>query len=68
MLALCRHQDALRQHAYEYLPLAVPTKSIHGVQKLKVEYAETLPKSMPILYGPDHDKPWVNTLRRIVHG
>jgi hypothetical protein len=68
MLALCRHQDALRQHAYEYLPLTVPTKSIHGVQKLEVEYAETLPKSMPILYGPDHDKPWVNTLRRIVHG
>jgi hypothetical protein len=68
MLALCRHQDALRQHAYEYLPLTVPTKSIHGVQKLEVEYAETLPKSMPILYGSDHDKPWVNTLRRIVHG
>jgi len=68
MLALCRHQDALRQHAYEYLPLAVPTKSIQRVQKLEVEYAETLPKSMPILYGPDHDKPWVNTLPRIVHG
>jgi len=68
MLALCRNCEALKQHSYRYLPLAVPTKSVHRVQKLDVEYSEVLYKSMPILHGPDHDKPWVNTLRKIVHG
>lgn len=68
MLALCRNCDELKQHSYQYLPLSVPTKSIHRVQKLDVEYSEVLYKSMPILHGPDHDKPWVNTLRKIVHG
>ena len=68
MLALCRNCDELKQHSYRYLPLSVPNKSVHRVQKLDVEYSEVVPKPMPILYGPDHDKPWVNTLRRIVHG
>ena len=68
MLALCRNCDALKNHSYRYLPLSVPGKSIHRVQKLDVEYAEALYKTMPILHGPDHDKPWVNTLRKIVHG
>ncbi len=68
MLALCRNCDALKNHSYRYLPLPVPGKSIHRVQKLDVEYAEALYKTMPILHGPDHDKPWVNTLRKIVHG
>ncbi len=68
MLALCRNCDALKQHSYRYRPLSVPNKSVLRVQKLEVEYSEVLPKTMPILYGPDHDKPWVNTLRKIVHG
>ncbi len=68
MLALCRNCEALKQHSYQYLPLSIPNRSIHRVQKLDVEYSEVVPKPMPILYGPDHDKPWVNTLRRIVHG
>lgn len=68
MLALCRNCDALKQHSYRYLPLSVPTKSIRCVHKLEVEYSEVLLKTMPILYGPDHDKPWVNTLRKMVHG
>jgi hypothetical protein len=68
MLALCRNCDELKQHSYRYLPLSIPNKAIHRVQKLDVEYSEVVPKTMPILYGPDHDKPWVNTLRRIVHG
>jgi len=68
MLALCRNCDALKQHSYRYLPLSVPNKSFHRVQKLDVEYSEVSYKTMPILYGPDHDKPWVNTLRKIVHG
>lgn len=67
MLALCRNCEELKQHSYRYLPLSIPNKSIHRVQKLDVEYSEVLYKTMPILYGPDHDKPWVNTLRRIVH-
>jgi hypothetical protein len=37
------------------------------VQKLDEEYAKELPKPMPILVGPDYDKPWANTLCRIVH-
>ncbi|HMN15905.1 MAG TPA: ISLre2 family transposase, partial [Bellilinea sp.] len=68
MLALCRNCDALKHHSYHYLPLSIPTKSVHRVQKLDVEYSEVLYKTMPVLYGPDHDKPWVNTLRMIVHG
>jgi hypothetical protein len=68
MLALCRHCDDLKQLTYRYLPLSVPAKSISQVQKLEVECFEVLSKTMPILYGPDHDKPWVNTLRKIVHG
>ena len=68
MLALCRNCDDLKNHSYRYLPLSVPGKSIHRVQKLDVEYCEVLPKTMPILHGPDQDKSWVNTLRKIVHG
>jgi len=68
MLALCRNCDELKRHSYRYLPLSIPSKSIHRVQKLEVEYSEVLFKTMPILHGPDHDKPWVNTLRKIVHG
>ena len=68
MLALCRNCDDLKNHSYRYLPLSIPNKSIHRVQKLDVEYAEALYKTMPILHGPDKDKSWVNTLRKIVHG
>lgn len=68
MLALCRNCEALKQHSYHYLPLSVSSISIHRVQKLDVEYSEVLYKTMPILHGPDHDKPWVNNLRKIVHG
>jgi len=68
MLALCRNCDDLKNHSYRYLPLSIPVKSIHRGQTLEVEYFEVLPKTMPILSGPDHDKPWVNTLRKIVHG
>lgn len=68
MLALCRNCDALKQHSYRYFPLSVPHKNNHVIQRLDVEYSEVLYKTMPILYGPDHDKPWVNTLRKIVHG
>ena len=68
MLALCRNCDALKQHTYRYFPLSIPTKSAHRVQKFNVEYSEVLYKTMPILHGPDHDKPWVNNLRKIVHG
>lgn len=68
MLALCRNCNALKYHSYQYLPLTIPYKNYHVAQKLDVEYSEMVPKTMPILYGPDHDKPWVNTLRKIVHG
>jgi len=68
MLALYRNCEALKQHSYQYFPLTIPHKNIHAVQKLDVEYSEVLYKTMPILHGPDHDKPWGNNLRKIVHG
>jgi len=68
MLALCRNCDDLKQHSYQYLPLVIPHKNNYVVQKLNVEYSEVIYKTMPILHGPDHDKPWVNNLRKIVHG
>jgi len=68
MLALCRNCDTLKQHSFRYLPVSVPNKSFHRAWKLDVDYSEMLHKTMPILHGPDHDKPWVNTLRKIVHG
>ena len=68
MLALCRNCEALKQHSYQYFPLTISHKNNHVVQKLDVEYSEVLYKTMPILHGPDHDKPWVNNLRKIIHG
>ena len=68
MLALCRNCDDLKQHSYQYLPLVIPHKNNYVVQKLNVKYSEVIYKTMPILHGPDHDKPWVNNLRKIVHG
>jgi hypothetical protein len=68
MLALCRNCEALKEHSYQYLSLSNPKKSVHRVQRLDVEYSEVLYKTMPILHGPDHDKPWVNTLRKFIHG
>jgi hypothetical protein len=68
MLALCRNQDELKIHAYCYLPIQRPEKTNHRSQNLKVEYSETIQKSMPIFQGPDQDKPWVRSLFRFVHG
>lgn len=68
MLALCRNCEALIQHSYQYFPLTIPHKNNHVVQKLDIKYLEVLYKTIPILHGPDHDKPWVNNLRKIVHG
>ncbi len=67
MLAFCRHCDTLKQHTYRYLPLSISRRSNHRTMNLAVEYGEVFPRSMLILYGPDHDKPWVNVLRKIVH-
>ncbi len=57
MLALCRNCEALKQHSYLYYPLSIPHKNNRVVLKLDVEYSEVLYKTMPILHGPDHDKP-----------
>jgi len=68
MLALCRNSEQLKCHAYRYLPIQTPKKTSHRLQKLEVQYAETVQKSMPIFYGPDQDKPWVRLLYRYIHG
>lgn len=68
MLALCRHCDQLRSHAYQYLPVRSPHKAVHRSPNVAVEYAEALHKSMPILHGPDQFKPWVRNLFRYIHG
>ncbi|RJQ42309.1 MAG: ISLre2 family transposase [Anaerolineaceae bacterium] len=67
MLALCRHCDELKQHAYHYLPVQIPEKQIHRLPSLEVEYSQVLQRAMPIFYGPHQDKPWVRSLYRYVH-
>ena len=68
MLALCRNCDALKQHAYRYLPVHQPSRQYHHMQNLEVEYTEVLHKSMPIFCGPDQNKPWVRSLHRLIRG
>jgi hypothetical protein len=68
MLALCRHADQLRSHAYCYLPLQTPPRTYHTTQFLEVEYAETTQGSLPVFQGPHQNKPWVRSLHRLIYG
>ena|SRR5271157_690035 len=68
MLALCRHADQLRSHAYRYLPLQTPPRTYQTTQFLEVEYSETAQASVPAFQGPHQDRPWVRSLHRLIHG
>ncbi len=68
MLALCRHADQLRSHAYRYLPLQTPPRTYHTTQFLEVEYSETTQGSLPAFQGPHQNRPWVRSLHRLIYG
>lgn len=68
MLALCRHADQLRSHAYRYIPLQTPPRTYRSTQHLEVEYVEITQASMPVFQGPHQNKPWVRSLHRWIFG
>jgi hypothetical protein len=68
MLALCRHADQLRSHAYRYLPLQTPPRAYHTTQFLEVEYSETTQGSIPAFQGPHQNRPRVRSLHRLIYG
>ena len=68
MLALCRHADQLRVHAYRYLPLQTPPRKYRTTQFLEVEYSETTQASLPAFQGPHQNRPWVRSLHRLIYG
>ncbi len=68
MLALLRHREELRSHAYRYLPLSTPLRTYRETQLLEVEYEQTLQGSMPLFSGSDQNQPWVRTLHEWIYG
>jgi len=69
MLALCRHREQLKAHAFHYCPVpSVAKKGRRSSFNLTVQYSEAVQKSMPIFHGPDQHKPWVRSLARFIHG
>ena len=68
MLALCRHADQLRSHAYRYLPLQTPPRTHQTIQFLEVEYSQAAQASVPAFQGPHQDRPWVRSLHRLIYG
>jgi hypothetical protein len=66
MLALCQHKEALKQLAFQYLPLEIPELPKRR-RRLPLDRSEYLDAHMPIFDGPDQDKPWVEELYRYVH-
>ena len=68
MLALLRHREALRCHAYTYLPLSTPRRTYREPQVLGVEYEQAFQASLPIFSGPDQNRPWVQRLHEWIYG
>jgi hypothetical protein len=68
MLALCRHREELRSHAYAYLPLTSPPKAHRRTQVLGVEYEQAFQAPMPIFSGPAQNQPWVQRLHEWIYG
>jgi len=69
MLALCQHKQTLKHLALQYLPLELPQKPDRRKELVldRLDRSEFLDAGMPIFYGPDRDKPWVEELYRYVH-
>lgn len=68
MLAICRNADALRCHAYRYLPLDSSPEPRRSNHNLTVEYAEKMTRPMPIFKGPHQNRPWVVALHKAIYG
>ncbi len=66
MLALCQNKENLKHLALHYLPLEIPKRPRRG-KRLPLDRSEYLQGRMPIFYGPDQDKLWVEELHRYVH-
>ncbi len=58
MLAICRHAEQLRSHAYRYLPIQTPPRTYRTVQYLEVQYSETTEASLPVFQGKHQKRPW----------
>jgi hypothetical protein len=69
MLALCQHKQTLKHLAFQYLPLDPPNKPDHrkGLVSDRSDRSKFLDAGMPIFYGPDQNKPWVEELYSYVH-
>jgi hypothetical protein len=68
MLALCRHREELRSHAYAYLPLSTPPRTYRETQVLGVEYEQAFQVTVPIFSGPAQNQPWVLRLHEWIYG
>lgn len=68
MLALCRHAEQLKSHAYRYYPIQLPRKMAHRLSHLEVEYSEAVQAHLPIFVGPDQFKPWVRSFHNLLYG
>lgn len=67
MLALCRHKEELKIHAYQYLPVSITKLPQRRSAMIEQDYSEMAQKSMPIFTGPDQDKLWVRYLYHLTH-
>ena len=67
MLAICQARPQLRQLAFQVKPRRVAEKCSLRRQRLSVDYAEIIQKSMPVFSGPHQSRPWVQSLYRYVH-
>lgn len=66
MLALCQHKETLKHLAFQFLPLDTPEHSRRR-KGVTDDRSQDLVRRLPIFYGPDQDKPWVEEFYRRVH-
>ena len=67
MLAICQARPQLRQLAFQRKPGKLTENHTIRRQRLSIDYAEKIQKSMPVFSGPHQSRPWVQSLRRYVH-
>jgi hypothetical protein len=67
MLAICRHKEELKVHAYQYLPVSITKSPRRFPAMIEQDYSEVVQKSMPIFTGPDQSKLWIRHLYHLTH-
>ncbi len=67
MLAIGRHKEELKVHAYQYLPVSITKSPRRFPAMFNQDYSEVIQKSMPIFTGPDQGKLWVRRLYHLTH-